>query len=188
MGRSTIERLPRELADLCNRLIRDGSTIHQITDKLNELDADVSKSAVGRYVKNTRAMMQRYHAAQEIAGKLVAQIGENPTGDVGALLAEMLKTIAFQMMADLGEADEAGDGADGEKPEGVKPMEFMLLAKGLDHLERAGTIGLKRRMDIERIALQRQAKAAESVAKEKGLTTDQWDAIRARFLGIPATT
>lgn len=185
-ARSTIAKLPRELAELCHRLIREGATIHQITDKLNELDADVSKSAVGRYVKSTRAMMQRYQAAQEIAGKLVAQIGENPTGDVGALLAEMLKTIAFQMMADLGDAEAPEEGDTDAEDLRVKPMEFMLLAKGLDHLERAGAVGLKRRLEIERVALQRQAKAAEKVAREKGLNDDQWEAIRARFLGIQA--
>lgn len=177
MARSTIERLPRELRDLCLRLIREGSTIHQITDKLNELDADVSKSAVGRYVKNTRELMQRYQAAQAVAGKLVAQIGENPGGDVGALLAEMLKTIAFQLMAEMGTEDAEDLRA--------KPMDVMLLGKALDHIERAGAVGFKRRIEIERLALQRQAKAAEATAREQGLSDDQWSAIRGKFLGIP---
>lgn len=179
--RSSIDQLPRELTDLCNRLIRDGRTIYEITDALNQLDAEVSKSAVGRYVKSTRELMQRYSAAQEIAGKLIAQIGENPTGDVGSLLAEMLKTIAFQLMAEMGDAVEGADGADGLR---AKPMDIMLLAKGLDHLERAGAVGFKRRQEIERIALQRQAKAAEQAARQVGLSDDQWEAIRAKFLGV----
>lgn len=181
--RSTVSRMPRELQDLFHRLVRDGHTIHAITDKLNELGAEVSKSSIGRSVKSVREMMKRYQAAQEVAGQLVAQIGENPTGDVGALLAEMLKTIAFQLMAELGDAAE--DDSDEGKELRAKPMDVMLLGKALDHIERAGAVGLKRRLEIERLALQRQAKAAESVARERGLSDDQWAAIRARFLGIP---
>lgn len=185
--RSSIDQLPHEIRDVCLRLIRDGRTIHEITTALNELDADVSKSAVGRYVKSTRELMQRHLAAQNIAGRLIAQLGENPQGDVGALLAEMLKTIAFQLMADMG-TDGAGElDAEAAAELRAKPMDIMLLAKGLDHLERAGAIGFKRRVEIERLALARQAKAAESVAKQHGLSTDQWAAIRAKFLGIQQT-
>ncbi len=181
--RSSIEHLPHEIRDVCLRLIRDGRTIHEITAALNDLDADVSKSAVGRYVKSTRALMQRHLAAQDIASRLVADLGENPKGDVGALLAEMLKTIAFQLMADM--ADESGElDAEAAAELRAKPMDIMLLAKSLDHLERAGAIGFKRRIEIERLVLQRQAKAAESTAKQQGLTGDQWAAIRAKFLGI----
>lgn len=175
--RSSIERMPRELSDLFHRLVRDGRTIHEITDKLNELDADVSKSAVGRAVKQTRDLMKRYQAAQEVAGQLVEQLGENPRGDVGALLAEMLKTLAFQLMADMG--DEEAD----EKAK-AKPMDIMLLGKAMDHIERAGAISLKRRQEIERLVLARQAKAAEKVAQKQGMSPDQWAQIRAEFLGI----
>lgn len=182
--RSSIDQLPHEIRDVCLRLIRDGRTIHEITTALNELDADVSKSAVGRYVKSTRELMQRHLAAQNIAGRLIAQLGENPQGDVGALLAEMLKTIAFQLMADMG-TDGGGElDAEAAAELRAKPMDIMLLAKGLDHLERAGAIGFKRRIEIERLALARQAKAAEATAKQQGLSTDQWAAIRAKFLGI----
>ena len=182
--RSSIEQLPAEIRDVCLRLIRDGRTIHEITAALNELDAEVSKSAVGRYVKNTRALMQRHLAAQDIAGRLVSQLGENPQGDVGALLAEMLKTIAFQLMADMGSDDDSELDADTAAELRAKPMDIMLLAKGLDHLERAGAVGFKRRLEIERLALARQAKAAESVAAQQGLTAAQWAAIRSEFLGI----
>lgn len=186
--RSTIDQLPREIRDTCTRLIREGRTIFEITDALNALDADVSKSAVGRYVKSTRELMKRHLQAQEIAGRLVAQLGENPTGDVGSLLAEMLKTLAFQLMAEMGdagdEADTDEDAANAAAELRAKPMDIMLLAKGLDHLARAGAVNYKQRVEIERAALARQAKAAESTARAQGLTADQWGLIRAEFLGI----
>lgn len=164
---STIDRLPRELRELCARLIRDGNTIHQITDKLNELDADVSKSAVGRHVKSAREQMRRYREAQEVAGQWVAQLGENPQGDVGALLAEMLKTVAFQTLANYGDAQ---DGEGDAKP--PKAMDIMLLAKAIRDLEATSKASIERREAIEKAAIERAAKKAGEVGKRRGLSDD----------------
>lgn len=179
MGRrSTLDTLPPALRDLFHRLVRDGRTIEEITDKLNELDAAVSTSAVGRSVKRAREQMRHYREAQAIAGQWVAQLGENPTGDVGGLLAEMLKTVAFQSLTSMAPDDE-GNG----KP--AKPMDIMLLAKAIKDLESTAKQNLERREKDERKALQRQAKAAEKVAKKQGMSKAHWDQLKAGFLGIP---
>lgn len=183
MGRrSSISQLPRELVDLCHRLIREGATIHQITDKLNELDADVSKSAVGRYVKNAHEQMQRYRDAQEVAGMWVEQIGENPKGDVGALCGQLLTGIAHSTLDQISmqqiQAEKEG------KPRPMKAMDLMLLAKALESMESTTKRNLERRERIERQALERQAKAAEKVARKQGMSAEQWAQIRAEFLGI----
>ena len=181
---SSIARLPKELADVCHRLIREGKTIHEITDKLNELEADVSKSAVGRYVKSAREQMQRYREAQEVAGRWVAELGENSKGDVATLCQQMLTGIAFTTLDQVAQQQlEVGDG-DGKPAKPLKAMDLMLFAKALESIESGSTRALERREKIERAALQRQAAAAEEVARERGLSDDQWEAIRARFLGI----
>lgn len=168
---SSITRLPPELAQLCHRLIREGRTIHQITDKLNELDAEVSKSAVGRYVKSAREQMAQYQAAQAVAGQWVAALGENPTGDVGALLAEMLKTVAFQALATMG-PDETG----AAKP--TKPMDIMLLAKAIRDLESTSKANIERREKIERAAIERAATKAGEVGQRAGLSQATIDEIQ----------
>ncbi len=173
-ARSSIARLPKDLADLCHRLIREGRTIHEITDKLNELDADVSKSAVGRYVKSAREQMERYREAQVVAGQWVAQLGENPSGDVGALLAEMLKTVAFQSLASMGDAQ--GEDAAGAKP--PKPMDIMLLAKAIRDLEATSKANIERREKIERAAIERAAKKAGEVGERVGLSQATIDEIQ----------
>jgi len=184
MGRrSSIEQLPRELADLCHRLIREGRTIHEITDALNELQANVSKSAVGRYTKGAREQMRQYREAQEVAGQWVSQLNENPGGDVSALLAEMLKTVAFQAIAGMGDAQGEAKGKD-SKAKAPKAMDVMLLAKAIRDLEASTKASLERRERIERQALERQAKAAEKVARKQGMSPEQWAQIRAEFLGI----
>lgn len=169
-ARSSIAKLPRELSDLCHRLIREGRTIHEITDALNTLDADVSKSAVGRYVKSAREQMEHYRDAQAVAGQWVSQLNENPSGDVGALLAEMLKTVAFQTMASMGDVESTA------KP--TKPMDIMLLAKAIRDLEATSKANIERRAAIERGAIERAAKKAGEVGERVGLSQTTIDEIQ----------
>lgn len=172
MGRrSSIEQLPVDLADVCHRLIREGRTIEEITDKLNELDADVSRSAVGRYVKSARDQMKQYQDAQAVAGQWVAQLGENPTGDVGALLAEMLKTVAFQALANMAPAEDG-------KGKATKPMDIMLLAKAIRDLEATSKANIERRAAIEKGAIERAAKKAGEVGTRAGLSQATIDEIQ----------
>lgn len=184
MGRrSRFDTMPKALLEQVNALIRQGLTIGQIREHMATLGEDIPNGTAGRYVQKVRNQMARYREAQEIAGQWVAQLGENPQGDVGALLAEMLKTVAFQTIASLG-----GDGEDGEEdPAAAKPMDIMLLAKAIKDLEDTAKRNLERREKIERAVLERQAKAAESVARQQGLSDEGWERIRAKFLGIPAS-
>lgn len=169
--RSSVERLPGELRDVCLRLIRDGRTIHEITDKLNELGGEVSKSAIGRYVKSAREQMARYREAQEVAGQWVNQLNEQPHGDVGALLAEMLKVVAFQTLSGIGEAQA------GEQAKPTKPMDIMLLAKAIRDLEATSKANIERREKIEQAMMEKAVKKAGEVGQRRGLSQDVIDEI-----------
>lgn len=178
MGRrSSLERMPPELQDVYHRLVRAGCTIMEITDKLNELDADVSKSAVGRAVKGARAQMRQYREAQEVAGQWVAQLNEQPKGDVSALLTEMLKTVAYSTIASIGDGSEAELGKDG-KPKAPKPMDIMLLAKAIKDLESSTKQSLDRRAAIEKAVLTRAADVAGEVGARNGLSQTAIDEIQ----------
>lgn len=173
MGRrSTLASLDVEVSALCHRLIREGRTIEEITDKLNELDAGVSRSAVGRYVKSAREQMRQHQEAQAVAGQWVEQLGENPKGDVGALLAEMLKTVAFQTLATM--APESDDST--ARP--TKPMDIMLLAKAIRDLEATSKANIERREKIEKAAIERAAKKAGEVGTRVGLSQTTIDEIQ----------
>lgn len=175
MGRrSSIASLPPDLADLCHRLIREGRTIHEITDKLNELDADVSKSAVGRYVKSSREQMQRYREAQEVAGRWVAELGENNKGDVATLCQQMLTGIAFTTLDQV--AQQQLDSETPGKP--IKAMDLMLFAKALESLEGSSKRSLERREKIEQAAIERAAKKAGEVGQRVGLSQATIDEIQ----------
>ncbi len=85
-----------------------------------------SRSAVGRYVKNANDQMRRYQEAQEVAKVWIAKMGNEPEGDVGRLLAEMLRTVAFQV---IGSMDTDGDEVDAKS--------IMMLARGIKDLAAA---------------------------------------------------
>ena len=180
MGRrSRFDTMPRVLLDEVNRLVREGRTIGDIREHLAELGAEVSNGSMGRYVKNARDQMRRYQEAQEVAGQWVAKLGENPKGDVGMLLAEMLKVTAFQTLSSMASEDD-----EGEAVQAAKPMDIMLLAKAIKDLEATAKQSIERRERIEKAVLQRQAKAAESAAKEAGVDDEAFERIRAKFLGV----
>jgi hypothetical protein len=87
MGRrSTVSRFPEPIVTQVNQLIRDGHTIDEIVATLQGMGADVSRSAMGRYVKSARESMEKYRQAQEVAKVWVDKLETEPSGDVARLL------------------------------------------------------------------------------------------------------
>lgn len=176
MGRrSTVAQLPKELVEACNGLIRDGHTIDEILTALQGLGAQVSRSAVGRYVKSARESMEKYRQAQEVAKVWVDKLEAEPNGDVGRLLPEMLRVVAFQSLTTMGESDEP-----------AKAMDVMLLAKALKDI--AGTtkanIDIERQLRAMRADLKRAAEQVAGQVRRAGVSEETITQIRQRILGV----
>lgn len=171
---SSIKRLPPDVREAVDKAIREGrATIAELVALIDEHGGKVSKSAVGRYRKRAEDQMARYRQAQEIAKVWVGKLEADPQGDVGRLLSEMLKTIAFQVAGEMGDSAEA-----------VGPREVMFLAdalKSMGQFDRArADLTLRLRKEIAAEA----AATAGKAAKKAGLTTDAVDAIKRDILGI----
>lgn len=150
---STIDRLPPSLKAEVDRLVRRGGhTIDEIVDHLRTLDPEEapSRSAVGRYKQRMDAQLARFRAAQEVAGRWVADISQDPDSDVGRLLAQVLQGMAFQTMS----------GMDGE--DAPEPDDLAKLARMLKDLAAA-----------EKTAVDRAAKIRTQVAAENLKKLDQ---------------
>ena len=173
--RSSIELLDKELLDTVNQLIKDGHTIREMVDKLRELGVTVSKSAMGRYAKRASDQMERYKEAQEVAKFWVDAFEKEPDGDVGGLLKEMLKTVAFSTMASMNES---------EKP--IKAGDIMSLSIAIKNLSATDKETLN--IAILRKQVQQQAQqVADKVSKEvmeAGLSEEKADYFRTKILGI----
>jgi hypothetical protein len=104
--RSSVARLDPRIREAVDAAIRDGrATIDELVELIQSHGAAVSRSAVGRYRKTFEDSLRRYREAQEVAGRWVEQFRADPDGDVGRLLAEMLKTLAFTSLAERESAD-----------------------------------------------------------------------------------
>lgn len=184
-ARAKIRQLEPDVKAEVDRLIRDGSTIDQIVAHLKKLGTSVSRSSVGRYKKTFEEKLARYREAQEVASVWVTKLGEEPKGDVGRLLAEMLKTVAFRTLADMGDQTDE----DGEEI-APTPKDIASLAKAIRDLESAGTISLDREVKIREAVAREHAKKldraveAAAAAGEKGLSAERLAQLRREFLGV----
>ncbi|WP_374432157.1 DUF3486 family protein [Ideonella dechloratans] len=178
MGRrSTVSRFPEPIVTQVNQLIRDGHTIDEIVATLQRMGADVSRSAMGRYVKSARESMEKYRQAQEVAKVWVDKLETEPSGDVARLLPEMLRAVAFQTLSTMGEATDP-----------VGSQDLMFLAKALKDVSSASRINVDTELLLRKVRDQAKAAAAEvtKTIKQAGLSDETVQQIKARILGIGA--
>ncbi len=178
MGRrSTVSRFPEPIVTQVNQLIRDGHTIDEIVATLQGMGADVSRSAMGRYVKSARESMEKYRQAQEVAKVWVDKLETEPSGDVARLLPEMLRAVAFQTLSTMGEATDP-----------VGSQDLMFLAKALKDVSSASRINVDTELLLRKVRDQAKAAAAEvtKTIKQAGLSDETVQQIKARILGIGA--
>ncbi len=168
--KSNITQLPVGVREAVDEAIREGrATIAEIVALIRSLGGDASKSAVGRYKQRAESAMARYREAQEVAKVWVGKLQTDPEGDVGRLLAEMLRTTAFQTLGDLDEGT---------------PQDVMFLAKALKDLAGADKLTADRILAVRREAAKEAAEKVSAVGKSKGLSKATVDELRKEILGV----
>ncbi len=112
---SSIDRLPIEIRDELNELIRDPSVtqldaVRRINEILEELEHPerISKSALNRYAVRMEKIGKRMRESREVADVLIGKLGSQPQGKIGNLVNEILRSISFELSLTLtdGELDE----------------------------------------------------------------------------------
>jgi len=175
--RSSIERLPDDIREKLHELLRDPrvtqlEAARRINAILEEegLPDRVSKSAVNRYSVKMEEVGARLRQSREIAKMWIGKLGAAPQGEVGKLLNEMIRTLAFEMVLNLSEGTIEAE-----------PKMLKDLAVAVERLERAATTNLKREQEIrarERDAAKKDAMdTLEKIADEKTIRE-----FRKRFL------
>ncbi len=171
MGRqSSIKRLDPRVREAVDGAIREGrATIDSIVALLVGMGAEISRSAVGRYKQRAETQMQKYREAQEVAKVWIGKLQAEPEGDVGRLLAEMLRTVAYQSIGDL---------------ESATPQDMMFLARTLKDLAGADKLTAERILTIRQESIREAADKAATVAKAKGLSAATVAELRKEILGV----
>lgn len=174
---STIQQLAPSIKEAVDTAVREGrATIDEIVQLIAGMGGDASRSAVGRYVKNARERMEDYRQATQVAAVWVDKLGSEPEGDVGRMLLEMLRVVAFKTIGDI---QEAG------------PEDLMLLSKAMKDISSADKLIVDREINLRKLIQAKAEKVAAEVAttaKKAGMSAETVDLIRSQILGIPATT
>jgi hypothetical protein len=177
---SSIDRLPEDIRDQLQELLRDPRVTQlDATASINAILEDeghaerVSKSAVNRYALKMEEVGAKLRQAREISKMWIGKLGAAPQGEVGKLLNEMVRTLAFDAVVTM---------AEGETP--IQPKMIKDLAIGIERLEKAASENVKREEEIRRRALEEAAAKVDKITKKGGLSADTITAIRAEILGI----
>ena len=170
---SSIDRLPPELRELIGDLRERGITIDEILAKLGELGAEVSRSALGRHVKELDQLGERIRRSREIANALAKRLGDAPESRQAQVNIELMHTVVMDLLT----PDEEGKVS-------MDAEQVMLLSRSLQALTSASKSDADLVLKIRQEAAKQAATAAEKVTKAHGLSAETVQAIRASILGI----
>ncbi|CUB06616.1 DUF3486 family protein [Marinomonas fungiae] len=177
---SSIDLLPEPIRDALHALLRDPA-VNQLeaTKRVNDLleqeqsDLRVSKSAVNRYSQRMDQIGEKMRQSRQIAEMWIGKLGNQPQGQVGKLLNEFTRTMAFETALSMSEGDEP-----------VPPKLLKELSLSIKHLEEAASVNEKREREIRRQMAEEAAQAVDTAAKSQGLTADSVALIKQQILGI----
>ncbi|MDD2870097.1 phage protein Gp27 family protein [Neomegalonema sp.] len=164
---SSVQRLPPEIRETIAALRESGRTIDEIREKLLELEAEVSRSALGRHVKQLDAIGAELRRSREIAEALVRRYGEAPESRTARLNIELMHALISKMMV-------AEDGAVVR----LDPKDAMFAATAMQKLAQAAKQDADREKLIRQEFIQKlDAKLAEA-AEEMGDAADPAEILR----------
>ncbi|HHY0486365.1 TPA: DUF3486 family protein [Vibrio parahaemolyticus] len=184
--KSKVNLLPEEIRQALNTLIRSGDmTQESIRSEINKMideaglpeDAKLSRTGFNRYAKRMEDMGARLRQSREVAEVWTAKLGDAPTSDVGKLLQEFVRTMAFETSMKLMESAEA----DGEV---IAPKALNQLALVVQRIEQAAMTSHKVEKEIRAAFAAEAAEQAEQIVKQAGITASTAEDIKKKILGI----
>ncbi|WP_390902257.1 DUF3486 family protein [Serratia liquefaciens] len=179
---SKIDLLPDGIRDALHQMLRDKRhTQEQIREAINELidghnlpdDMQLSRTGLNRYASRMESLGARIRHSREIADVWVAKFGETPTTDIGKLLMEFVKTMAFETSMDLAESGDV-----------IAPKALGQLALVAQRIESAQMVSHKREKEIRQAFAEEVADQAEKIVSQAGLSADKAADIKRQILGI----
>lgn len=183
--KSKIDLLPADIRTQLNVLIRSGNmTQADIRDAVNELineaglgdEAKISRSAFNRYAQRMEETGARIRQAREVAEVWTSKLGDAPMSEVGKLLQEFVRTMAFETSMNLMEKSEDG------KP--IEPKALGQLALVVKRIEEAAMTTQKVEKEIRKAFAQEAASTAETIVRSAGISASTAADIKKQILGI----
>lgn len=189
---SSIDQLPEEIRVEIGRLRGMGWTIDQILEHLHGLlDRAPSRSALGRHIQGMDKIGEKLRQSRQVAEALVRELGDAPESRTARLNIELLHSSIMDLFMKAAD-EETAEGADAEGRAAIagNPMGAMMLAKALDHLGRASKSNIDFIAAAEKRATDKATRAAvaavEKVTRERGVSAETSEAIKAMIYGVSA--
>jgi hypothetical protein len=188
---STIQRLPAEIRDAISDL-REQHTLDEILAHLRALGgpaAEVSRSALGRHVKSLEQVSSQLRRSKMLAESVGRTMGDAEESKVAGLNVQLLHSFLNDvLMSATDENAEEGSPAAAVQAMLRDPKGAAKFAETVERLTKASRNNQEFLTKVEeraaRKALQQAAKAADAVAKSRGLSADVLAEIRAGILGV----
>ncbi|MGS4430056.1 DUF3486 family protein [Serratia marcescens] len=179
---SKVDLLPESIRDALHQMLRDKRhTQEEIREAINALidqhelpdDMQLSRTGLNRYASRMEAVGSKIRASREMAEIWAAKLGSAPTSDVGKLLMEFVKTLAFETSMALAETEKT-----------VEPKALGQLALVAQRIEAAQMVSHKREKEIRQAFAEEAAATAEKIVSQAGLSADKAADIKRQILGI----
>ncbi|MBR0573695.1 MULTISPECIES: DUF3486 family protein [Pasteurellaceae] len=178
---SKVDLLPPNIKTQLATMLRDkqfsqAEILEEINDLIRDCGLDeslfLSRSGLNRYASRMEKMASKIRQSREIAQVWTKQFGETPQSDIGKLLMETVKTMAFELTLN---ADD----------ETINDPKFInQLALITNRIEQAQSISDERERKIRKEMAQLAAETAEKVVVQAGLSGDTVKLIKEQILGI----
>ncbi|HAW8312004.1 TPA: DUF3486 family protein [Escherichia coli] len=179
---SKVDLLPDSIREQLHQMLREKRhTQEEIREAINALidehnlpeEMQLSRTGLNRYASRMEKVGAKIRASREMAEVWAAKLGSAPTSDVGKLLMEFVKTLAFETSMSMAEDD---------KP--VAPKALGQLALVAQRLEAAAMTSHKREKAIRDAFAQEMAEKTEELVRTGGLSGGAADTIKREILGI----
>ncbi|EJF3499075.1 DUF3486 family protein [Escherichia coli] len=181
---SKVDLLPDSIREQLHQMLREKRhTQEEIREAINALidehnlpeEMQLSRTGLNRYAIRMEKVGAKIRASREMAEVWAAKLGSAPTSDVGKLLMEFVKTLAFETSMSMAEDD---------KP--VTPKALGQLALVAQRLEAAAMTSHRREKAIRDAFAQEMAEKTEELVRTGGLSGGAADTIKREILGISA--
>ncbi|GKX57625.1 hypothetical protein SOASR030_37370 [Leminorella grimontii] len=179
---SKIDLLPDVIRDELHRLLRDKrNTQEDIRDAVNELidahglsdEHKLSRTGLNRYASRMEEIGERIRQAREVSEMWVAKLGDAPTSDVGKMVQELVRTLAYDTTLKLSEGRET-----------VSPKELNQLALFSQRIEQAAMVSHKREKEIRAAFAAQAAEVVNRAVKSAGISKETAAEIKREIMGL----
>jgi len=185
--KSKIQQLPDDIrSQLATMLRSDSMSQKAILEEINQLiresglppEDQISRTGLNRYFKRMELAGSRMAEARATAEVWTSKLGQAPTSEVGKLLQEFVRTMAFETSMKM------MDASDGEEGKMIDPKSLGQLALVIQRVEQAAMTSHKVEKEIRAAFAAEAADKAEKIVKQAGLTAETAADIRRQILGI----